>query len=227
MAIHDNTAVFNIPVAVKWISAVTVGVHIGRLFVVPEDAEYSLLSKMAFIPGRYSDAYVDIYGWGWHQFLTPITYLLAHADITHLLINVSLFLAFGAAIGRQMGVIHFLMFYMLCGLAGAFGFWLFNSNLFAPVIGASGAVAGMVGAVCRLGLKSSRQNNEMPFNNKGAAYSFVVVWLILNLSFSILPIEVFGVEVGRIAWETHLGGFLFGFVTITWFDGARLSPVKF
>jgi membrane associated rhomboid family serine protease len=223
----ENTPIFNAPDAVKWIAGATLLAHIGRMYLLSDEGALSLLVDMAFIPARYSEANLAAHGLGWPLFLTPMTYLLVHGDFTHLLVNVFMFLAFGAAVGRRMGSWGLLQFYVLCGLVGAFAFWLFNIGLIAPVIGASGAVAGMVGAVCRMSFRPSDPSNSMPFSSRRSAFGFVVVWMLLNFFFGMLPPEALGMEGGSIAWETHLGGFIFGFIGISWFDGRGLPPNRF
>jgi membrane associated rhomboid family serine protease len=67
----------------------------------------------------------------------------------------------------------------------------------------------------------------MPFSSKGSALGFVVVWMVLNFFFGMLRPEALGIEGGGVAWETHLGGFIFGFIGISWFDGQGLPPNRF
>ena len=227
MSAAQNAPIFNAPDAVKWIAGVTLLAHIGRVYLLSDDGALSLLVDMAFIPARYSEATLAAHGVGWSLFSTPVTYLLVHGDLTHLLVNVLMFLAFGAAVGRRMGSWAMLQFYVSCGLAGALVFWFFNIGLIVPVIGASGAVAGMVGAVCRMSFRSSDPSNPMPFSSRSSALGFVVVWMVLNFFFGMLPPEALGMAGGGIAWETHLGGFIFGFIGISWFDGRGLPPNRF
>jgi membrane associated rhomboid family serine protease len=99
----QNTPIFNAPDAVKWIAGATLLAHIGRVYLLSDEDALSLLVDMAFIPARYSEASLAAHGLGWPLFSTPVTYLLVHGDFTHLLVNVLMFLAFGAAVGRRMG----------------------------------------------------------------------------------------------------------------------------
>jgi membrane associated rhomboid family serine protease len=195
----QNAPIFNAPDPVKWIAGVTLLAHIGRVYLLSDEGALSLLVDMAFIPARYSEATLAAHGVGWSLFSTPVTYLLVHGDLTHLLVNVLMFLAFGAAVGRRMGSWAMLQFYVSCGLAGALVFW------FRP----------------------SDPSNPMPFSSRSSALGFVVVWMVLNFFFGMLPPEALGMAGGGIAWETHLGGFIFGFIGISWFDGRGLPPNRF
>lgn len=218
MSAPEHTPIFNAPDVVKWIAGATLLAHVVRE-LLPAETAISLMVDLAFIPGRYGAEYLEAAGASMLLLTTPVTYMFVHGDFTHLLVNVLLFLAFGAAIGRRMGARPFMLFYIGAGVVGAAVFWLFNIGLVAPVIGASGAVAGMVGAVCRLGFGVSDPRNSMPFHSRNSALGFVVVWLVLNFFFGMLPPDLVGAGGGGIAWETHLGGFVFGFIAIRWFDG--------
>ncbi len=225
MSAAHNAPIFNAPDAVKWIVGVTLVAHFARVYLLPIEESGSLMIELAFVPARYSSEILDVFGSSWSTFASPVTYMLVHGDLTHLLINALLFLAFGSAVGRRMGFRPMLGFYILCGLAGAFVFWSFNIGEVVPVIGASGAVAGAVGAVSRLSFLRHDPSNPMPFNNRGSVFAFVIVWLLLNIFFGMLPPEAFGSSGGGIAWETHLGGFVFGFIVVSRFDGRGLPPI--
>ena len=225
MSAAHNAPIFNAPDAVKWIVGATLGAHLARVYLLPSEDAGALMIELAFVPARYTSETLDVFGSSWSTFASPVTYMLVHGDLTHLLINVLLFLAFGSAVGRRMGFRPMLGFYILCGLAGAFVFWAFNIGEVVPVIGASGAVAGAVGAVSRLSFLMNYQDNPMPFSNRGSVLAFVIIWLVLNFFFGMLPPEVFGSSGGGIAWETHLGGFVFGFIAVSRFDGRGLPPI--
>jgi membrane associated rhomboid family serine protease len=92
-------------------------------------------------------------------------------------------------------------------------FWtLLHPYSIDPLIGASGAISGMVGAVGGIAL-TNPPAPDMPFRSRRAALTFVVVWLALNLIVGLFGAAAMGID-GAIAWETHLGGFIAGFVLI-------------
>ena len=96
--------------------------------------------------------------------------------------------------------------------------WLYDSHE-AVLIGASGAISGMVGAVSRVSLWPPRRlGSALPLWNRRMIINFVLIWLALNLLFGFVPVFV-GDGYGSIAWEAHLGGFLAGFLLIGLFDG--------
>ena len=126
-----------------------------------------------------------------------------------------------------MGKCQLVLFYIFSGIAGAALFALLNANSFAPLIGASGAVAGMVGAVCFYSLAPSYSSNPTPFRSRNSTFGFIAMWFFLNFFLGALPPEFIGLKGGAIAWETHLGGFIFGLITAKSFDGRGLPPRSF
>ena len=223
---NQKTPLFNAPDAVKWICGITILAHLARVFLKREES-LALLIDLAFISVRYSRAFFESVGLQWQTVASPITYVLVHGDFTHLLVNVLMFLAFGSAVGRRMGKCQLVLFYIFSGIAGAALFALLNANSFAPLIGASGAVAGMVGAVCFYSLAPSYSSNPTPFRSRNSTFGFIAMWFFLNFFLGALPPEFIGLKGGAIAWETHLGGFIFGLITAKSFDGRGLPPRSF
>ena len=70
-----------------------------------------------------------------------------HGDVLHLIVNSAWLLAFGTPLVRRMGSIRFIAFSAVCGIAGALVFWALNPGLLAPMVGASGAISGMMGGL--------------------------------------------------------------------------------
>lgn len=202
--------IFNMPPIVTWVIIANVLVHVGRMFLsVP--AQAWLIKTFAYIPARYTiegaiarDPIPAI--------VSPIGYTLLHADLMHLFMNMAFFAAFGTVVARRMGELKFLLLYVLTAIAGVFTLQILNSESTALVIGASGAVSGMVGAVAAVALKprAGRLPPPRPFNTPRSAAIFILVWIVLTVVVGVLPGALFGVE-GRIAWESHLGGFILGF----------------
>ena len=225
MSEREDPPILNAPNAVKWIAGGTMLAHVGRIFL-PEELGYSLLFHIAFIPARYG-----VQPDGVLEFLTlvtsPVTYMLVHGDLMHLMVNMLLFLAFGAAIARRMGEWPFIWLYVLTGVLGAAVFALFQPADIVPLVGGSGGVAGTVGAVCRLSLRPLDPATPLPFQSRSTAMGFIAIWFVLNMVFGMLPPELLGVEAAGIAWEAHLGGFIAGFILISVFDGRGRPPESF
>lgn len=212
---QSDPPILNAPRAVRWIAGITVLVHIARM-LMPQGLDRELFAQFAFVPGRYfGDTYGDLFS----LLAAPITHLLLHADWMHLIVNMAFFLAFGSAIGRRMGAKQFVLLYLLCGIAAAFTWALIYAHAAAILLGASGAVSGMVGAVARVSIWPPRHNGSaLPFWRPQIVVTFVCIWLLLNVLFGIFP-AILAEGYGGIAWEAHLGGFVAGFLLIGFFDG--------
>jgi membrane associated rhomboid family serine protease len=220
---HD-APILNAPAAVRWIVGIAVAVHVLRL-LLPTAFDQWVVETFAFFPLRYQapvSSPSDLLA----MVLSPVGHLFLHADMMHLTMNMAFFLAFGSAIGRRMGAWQFVVLYFLCGIAAAF-FWSFlNPETQALLLGASGAISGMVGAAARVSIwPPHHAGSALPFWRRSTVITFVVVWLLLNVVFGIFPIMLSDGYAG-IAWEAHLGGFIAGFLLIGAFDGrGRIETV--
>jgi membrane associated rhomboid family serine protease len=141
--------------------------------------------------------------------MTLLTYMFFHADIFHLFFNMLFLWVFGDNVEDSMGHVRFLAFYLACGVfAGLFHSWMLPDSTL-PLIGASGAVAGVIAAYLML-------------------HPHVSVWV---LAFKIIPLRItaglaLGIwialqivmiavaDVGPTAWWAHIGGLIAGAVLI-------------
>jgi membrane associated rhomboid family serine protease len=153
-------------------------------------------------------------------FLTLVTSMFLHASWGHLIGNMLYLLGFGAAIERRTGPGRFFAFYMVCGLVASLAHVLSNRESVMPMVGASGAISGILGAYA-LTFPFSRLPLAMvvPFMGGTArlpAALVLAIWLLLQWVGQIMrqPTDPAGV-----AFMAHIGGFLAGFIL-----GAFLIP---
>ena len=225
---------FNVPGAVMGVIAVLVGVHASITFL-PEMWSTWLEIALAFIPARYANFPEAIPGGDVASVTSFLTYAFVHASVMHLVINSVWLLAFGGAIANRLGTKPFLLFSALCAIAGAVLFLVFNFGLPVPMVGASGAVSGMMGGTMRFlfvtmdgeGLRALRDNPRavqlMPlrqavFDRRVLAVSgaFVVANILAVYGMG-------GVSAGGIAWEAHLGGYFAGLLSFGLFEPPRTA----
>lgn len=221
---RSRQPILNAPAAIRWLTGITVLIHIVRE-LLPITYQRAVLERFVFEPVRLQPTSGATPEW-LTTAMTSISHLFLHADLSHLVMNVAFLLAFGTAVARRMGAPQFILLYCLCGAFAAFFWsWLFPGN-YAILLGASGAISGMVGAVARVSLWPSRSiGTALPFLRRKTVISFVMIWLVFTVAFGIFPLFLPD-DVGGIAWEAHIGGFLAGFVLIALFDGrGRLQPV--
>lgn len=162
------------------------------------------LSARALAEGRYD---------------TIVLHMFAHGGWLHIVFNSLVLFSLAAPVLTYMGhgaasYARFYAFYFLSGLAGAAVFLAFNPNGSIPMVGASGAISGLIGLAARL---NSDGTGVVPLASaqlRRKIWSFVKANLIL-IALITVPILLAGGS-GGIAWEAHLGGFLVGLL------GARL-----
>ncbi|ODT06229.1 MAG: rhomboid family intramembrane serine protease [Mesorhizobium sp. SCN 65-20] len=214
--------IFNMPGIVVAIIAACVGIHLVRVYALTLEQDLWLLIRAAFIPIRYSGQYdIDIYA-----FTSPLTYAFLHGGFAHLIINMVWLAAFGSPLANRMGVLRFAVFFAVTSLAAVALHYVLHPLDQAPLVGASGAISGMMGAAARFSFQIDRAHGKPAFAGEPlpiaevfrsrATVTFLGVWMIVNLVTGLVGFAP-GVE-NQIAWEAHIGGFLAGFFGIRLFD---------
>ena len=218
---------FRAPAVVVWLIACLALVHLARSLAGPALDE-SWIENYAFIPARY--AFIVAHGGGlqswWAAAVPFVSYMALHNDLVHLAINSLMFLAFAPVVARRFGATLFLLFFCICGVAGAVFYLAFNWGSPAAVIGASGAISGLMPAALRMLPTLGGQGDNAPLSPilTRQFLLFSLVWAVMNVIVGVTGIG-FGGESGLIAWQAHLGGFLAGLVLTGPFDRLRPQPV--
>jgi membrane associated rhomboid family serine protease len=145
-------------------------------------------------------------------FLSAITSQFLHGGWLHLLGNMLFLLIFGNNVEDRMGRLKFLVFYLVAGVIAAYGFALAEPNSAETLIGASGAIAGVLGAYLVM-FPKARVWSLVPF------FFFIPLrlpaWLVLGLWFVLQWAYASGTAVssaGNVAYLAHVVGFAFGFL---------------
>jgi len=230
----DNPPIFNIPKIVIYVFLSFVLVQLFRTFAGKEWDDWLILN-FAFSPARLSPppsmVGLQFPGGIAADIWTFFTHALIHGDWEHLGFNSIWMFVFGTVVARRLNAARFLMFSIYTAGFGAVAYYLFNFGSFTFLIGASGAISGMMGGAVRLmySVEGGLSNLSRPeFNDvkllslkeiihNKSAMMFVLVWMVLNLVFGISGFGAGG-SVSSIAWEAHLGGFLSGFILFGFFD---------
>ncbi len=207
--------IFNIPAIVSWTAAILIGLYL--LFILlPEQMQFQILLDYAFIPARFTGLPAEYAGFtnntpGWGV-LTMITHAGLHGGLFHVVFNVLWLVAFGTPVARGAGWFGYCVIFVLGTMAGAAVFWLAHPSDIVPVIGASGAVAAMMGATMRYVFGPGLA----PLTDR-RLLGFTAVWMVINLLFGLVGFQVGG-ETGQIAWEAHVGGYFAGLLLIPLVD---------
>ncbi len=140
---------------------------------------------------------------------TLITSQFLHAGLLHIAGNMLYLLIFGPAVEDRMGHLRFIIFYLFAGVVAGLATVVMGPGSWIPVIGASGAIAGVLGAYFVL-FPRGRITTIWFFRLiEIPAVFYLLVWFALQLYSGIASGES-GLLTGGIAWWSHVGGFLFG-----------------
>ncbi len=212
------------PFVVLVMIALLVVAYLGWSFM-PLKIGDAILYEFAFWPIRYSGQYLAAHGaisQSWLQLAIPfVSYVFLHGDISHIAINSIWLLAAGPIVARRWGAGMFLTVFFLCAVAAAFAHLITNWGSDDPVIGASGAISGLMGAGIRM-LWGRIWIEGEPFPRLASLLSrqiivFSLFWVLGNVLAGYTGIGTDG-RVGLVAWQAHIGGFLAGLLLATPFD---------
>ena len=146
-----------------------------------------------------------------------LTSMFLHGGWLHLIGNMWYLWIFGDNIEGRLGRVRFLMFYLACGGAGCLSHAIVHAESPAPVVGASGAIAGVLGAYLVL-FPKARVLTWVPVLVVGYFIEFPAVvllglWFLIQLLNQTLALAGAG-EAQSVAWMAHIGGFVAGMILV-------------
>jgi membrane associated rhomboid family serine protease len=150
--------------------------------------------------------------------VTPITSMFLHGGLLHLGSNMLFLHVFGDNVEDVLGRARFVAFYLLCGLGAVAGQILVDPSSMVPMIGASGAISGVLAGYVTL-FPHARVVTLIPIFifihfMEVPAWIFIVLWFVLQLVQGYLSLGIIGDGGGGVAWFAHIGGFLAGLMFI-------------
>ena len=151
------------------------------------------------------------------EIITPVTSQFLHAGFTHIAFNMLFLWIFGNNIEEQLGATKFLLFYISCGVIAVLAQWFFSAMSGVPSLGASGAIAGVMGAYI-LKFPQAKIVTLVPLGFffpifRIPAVYFLGFWFVEQALNGISSFEVaasVGMESGGVAYWAHAGGFVAG-----------------
>lgn len=175
------------------------------------------------LPARQLDAFIFQFGAvpadisRFQDLYTLLTSMFLHGGLMHLLGNMLFLFIFGDNIEDAMGHIPYLLFYLLTGFAAAIAQVLLDVNSTIPMIGASGAISGVMGAYIVL-FPHGKVRTIILFGFFGQivlvpAWIMIGIWFALQLFSGFSSLGVGG-DVGGVAFWAHIGGFIAGAVLV-------------
>ncbi|WP_201863527.1 rhomboid family intramembrane serine protease [Microvirga soli] len=241
--------ILNLPAVITLCLVALIGIHAARL-LLSDESDFMMIIDWSVIPARWSVAFGGVQvedvmrslregvpedtitplmalaqfvlesgeGKPW----TALSYAVLHGSWAHVLINGVWLAAFGTPIVRRCGAGRFFILSAASAIAGAVLYTVMNPLQVLPMIGASGAVSGLMAAASWFMFAPASwhwegrltQPHERPRETLGhmirnrQVLIFLGIWFVANYVFAV--VEPLGVTDASIAWEAHLGGFLAG-----------------
>ena len=141
------------------------------------------------------------------------TSIFLHAGFMHILGNMIFLWVFADNIESLVGSVNFIIFYLLGGIVASLIHVLFNWESGIPTVGASGAIAAVLGAYIVLYPKSKIKVRFLLFKPfMMSALAFLGIWFVQNLFSGIGSLGPESAQSGGVAWWAHIGGFVFGVI---------------
>jgi membrane associated rhomboid family serine protease len=204
----DDTARRTVPLVTYALIALNV-----LFFFVELSGGDAFIGKWAFVPSRFL---ANPSG----DFLTLFTSMFMHAGWAHLGGNMLYLWIFGDNVEDRFGHIKFTFFYLFCGLVATFAQLAFNLGSNVPNLGASGAIAGVLGAYILLFPQGKVRVLQGQKVIQVSALIVIGMWIVLQF-FSGIGSITDTAQTGGVAYMAHIGGFLAGFVLTFLFRGSR------
>jgi membrane associated rhomboid family serine protease len=221
--IRDTAPCHSTPLVTWGLMAVCIIVFVS-MKLMPDQLSYRLLNLYGMVPIRYSNPY---YGLPFDYYLSFLTNLFLHGNWLHLIMNMWFMWIFGDNVEDRMGRLPFLIFYLVCGLLATFLQWYFDPTLAIPVVGASGAIAGILAAYFFL-YPLERvvvwvPILFLPIVIHIPAIAFLGLWVLIQID-SATTALLFEGQTVDVAWWAHLGGFIAGSILYRFF--LRKEPIE-
>jgi membrane associated rhomboid family serine protease len=206
--LRDTVRAKNYPVA----NNILIGVNI-LIFLVQMtqgDGWNRFIYSYGLVPARYSIPQISAYFSLPSQIFSFLSFMFLHGGFWHLLGNMWSLYIFGDNVEDRLGHGRYLLFYLVCGVASGLSHVLLNLNSNVPTIGASGAIAGVMGAYIILYPRSRILTLIpiffIPYFLEIPAFFFLGIWFVLQF----ISAAGSSGQAGGVAWWAHIGGFLFG-----------------
>jgi len=214
--IRDTTPSRNVPMVNNLLIAFNVLVFIVQLMQGP--ALNRFIFTYGLVPARYTVDRLAEHFTFFQQAFAWLSFMFLHGGFLHILGNMWSLYIFGDNVEDHLGPVRYLAFYLLCGVASGLSHLVLNAQSTAPTIGASGAIAGVMGAYFLLHPRSKILTLIpiifIPWFVEIPAFFFLGIWFLLQF----LNAAASGGTAGGIAWWAHIGGFLFGMLFLKLFD---------
>jgi membrane associated rhomboid family serine protease len=208
-----NTVPNRYPPVVTWtLIAINCAVFLFQIGLGPRELE-EFVARFALIPALYFTPYYAS-NLSLADYLPFFTNMFLHGGWLHLIFNMWTLWLFGSTVEDRLGPSRYLAFYLACGVLASVTHAFFNATSTVPALGASGAIAGVMGCYLRLfpwaRLIVLVPILFLPFFFEMPAYVFVGLWFLIQVLQGTADLFVSS-DGGGVAWWAHIGGFIAGY----------------
>lgn len=220
--LRDENPVKITPYVTYGLIAVNLIVFLAEMVVAASspNALEALFYKWAVVPKQLTVSFLrDFSASSMMEWATLVTSQFLHAGFLHVAGNMLYLWIFGNNVEEEMGRVRFLTFYLGCGVLAALTQWFFAPESAIPSLGASGAIAGVMGAYIfrypRVRIVTFVPIGFLFLTPRIPAYLFLGIWFLQQAAYGLAGLGVsanVGMESGGIAYWAHAGGFVFGAV---------------
>ena len=208
----DNSARRSTPVVTYAIIAVNV-----LVFFLEMSQGDAFVIQWSFVPTRFL---ADPGG----QFITIFSSMFMHAGLLHIGGNMLYLWIFGDNVEDNFGPVKYLLFYLLSGIVATFAQLFVSMNSSIPNLGASGAIAGVLGAYLIMFPRGRVNMLIGRFVTQTSALFAIGIWFLLQLFSSVGSLDPAMAEAGGVAYFAHIGGFIGGLLlSFVFRDSSRLQ----
>lgn len=218
LPLRDSVRPRSLPLANYSLIALNVLVFLFEVSL-PRESFPQLLTQFGLVPGRLSLARPV-------TLLTLFSSIFLHGSWFHLISNMWTLFIFGDNVEDRMGKGRYVAFYVLAGILSGVSHAYFTSGSSVPTVGASGAIAGVLGAYLLLFPRGRVLTLIpiffLPWFIEIPAFIYLGVWFFSQLSSGLLSLgHLGGTQFSGIAWWAHIGGFVAGMLFVQAFVGRR------
>ena len=213
--IRDTIPSKNIPVGTYMLILANSVVFVFEL-MIPEPMLEVFFYYFGIVPARYSHPeWASGVGLPIDDYWPFVTSMFLHGGWLHIIGNMWTLWIFGDNVEDRMGTTRYLVFYFICGLAAGLVHFFTNANSTIPTVGASGAIAGVLGAYFLLFPKSRiivlLPLFFLPLFIEVPAVTYLGFWVLSQIFSGTLSLAL-PEDVGGVAFWAHVGGFIAGAV---------------
>jgi membrane associated rhomboid family serine protease len=213
--LNDENPTSTTPVVTYVLIATNILIFIRQILLTPPQLN-SFFQLYALVPEQLTASFEGIpVNQPVPEILTLITSQFLHASFTHVGFNMLFLWIFGNNIEDKLGHIKYIIFYLGCGILAALSQWIVSPASSIPSLGASGAIAGVMGAYI-LKFPQARILTLIPlgfffYAVRIPAVFFLGFWFVQQAFNGLLSLNLpAGMETGGVAYWAHAGGFFFG-----------------